>query len=169
MAYRPASDKVCLLNKLLILQNQSSNPVHAFLVPAFEFGVNTAVKALVVVMLSGTFKPPELCSATVAVFRTSQANRLLWCLYWCLKRRAARPGIQLDCFISESKKAGFSIFLFFFPPPCFDVCGEERKSCNRYNQQGNIYSFITGPQAVIKTSHQLAIILSILITSASSH
>lgn len=136
----------------------------------FGFGFNRAIKVLVVVVLGVTFKPLELCSATVAVFGTSQANCLLWCLYWCLKRRTVRPGIQLDCFIFKRKKADFSIsfFLFFFFPPRFDVCGEERKSCNRYNQEGNIYSFITGPQAVIKTSHQPAIIFSILITSASS-
>lgn len=132
----------------------------------FGFGFNRAIKVLVVVVLCVTFKPLELCSATVAVFGTSQANCLLWCLYWCLKHRTVRPGIQLNCFIFKRKKADFSISLFFFSR--FDVCGEERKSCNRYNQEGNIYSFITGPQAVIKTSHQPAIIFSILITPASS-
>lgn len=141
-----------------------SNPVYMFIILTFELSV-TVDNALVVVVLSVTFKPLELCSATVAIFGTSQANCLLWCLYWCLTRRAVRPGIQLDCFIFKRKKQ--ASLSFFSPLWC--LWGREKKSCNRYNQEGNIYSFITGPQAVIKASHQPAIIFSILITSASSH
>lgn len=53
-----------------------SNPVYMFIILTFELSV-TVDNALVAVVLSVTFKPLELCSATVAIFGTSQANCLL--------------------------------------------------------------------------------------------
>lgn len=101
------------------------------------------------------------CSATVAVFGTSQTNCLLWCLYLHLKRRTVSLCIQLDCFIFKRKARLLNLFV------CFDV--GRNKSHVTDTARKEIFTPLL-PIAMIekgKISNQHAAISSILITTPS--